>query len=219
MKKNSHQDTVRKLGVLEKMLASDDAIKAVVARASKKTPNISNPNVRLRHTARRIIAYYSNLSAAGGAAATLPALIPVVGKVFSIFGAAASDALLTLKFEVEMTLALSSLMGYDIADPRERHMSIILACAALENSRSSDEDFHLFEVIDMAMTEYSSRNLSKMMIRFFARAMITLTAKRWLRFFPVVGAATGAAMNKIQTRSTGLACYLALRHRKRAGES
>jgi len=212
------QDTARKLGVLEKMLACNDTIKAVVARAVQKTPDISDPDTRLRHSARRIIAHYSNLSAASGAATTLPALIPGVGWLFSIFGSAASDALLTLKFEIEMTLALSSLMGYDIADPRERHVAITLACAALENAYHSKKDIDLREVLNLAMKEYSTRNMSKTMIRFFARAMLTLTAKRWLKFLHIVGAATGASMNKLLTRHTGLACYRALLHRKHANE-
>ena len=210
----------KKLAILEKIIASNDSIRAVVAKArtraekTVKKLKLSDEKISEKIAVRHIIAHYANMCALTGGASGLPALIPVIGHIYSIFGASTADALAALKFEIEMALALSDYMGYDIDDPKERQIAIGLACASLENAAKSKNPLKAKDVVDYALAEYSTRELSKTIIKLISRAIFALTAKRWTRFFPVVGIAIGGAVNKILTMHTGRGCYNAIRRRK-----
>lgn len=201
--------------ILEKILASNDSIRKVVTKCEVAAVHFSNKKTRERRVAQLIIGHYSNLCALSGGASGIPALIPFVGTIYSIFGASTADAIAALKFEVEMSLALTSYMGYDIDDPRERKLAIITACAALEEVFNRNRPTTLFDVVDSALSEYSTRQLSKTMVKLFARAVLALVAKRWTRFFPLVGIAIGGAVNAMMTAHTGHGCYIALCRRRR----
>lgn len=209
MNENKH------IEILEKILASNDSIRKVVTKCEVAAVHFSNEKTRERRVAQLIIGHYSNLCGLSGGASGIPALIPFVGSLYSIFGASTADAIAALKFEVEMSLALTSHMGYDIDDPRERKLAIITACAALEDVFKRDRPTSVFDIVDSAMSEYSTRQLSKTMAKLFARAILALVAKRWTRYFPLVGIAIGGAINAVMTAHTGHGCYLALCRRRR----
>ena len=109
MKKQISQDAAREaVAVLDKLVASNDSIKKVVEKAVLCAEKMTNDeHKREKYASRMIIMHYSNLVAAGGGASAIPGLIPFVGPILSIFGVAALDAIIALKFELEMTLALS----------------------------------------------------------------------------------------------------------------
>lgn len=205
------------LGVLELLLASDESIEAVVARARRYAENSKQARIVNRRAARYVIRHYSTLCAASGGASGLPALLPFVGPVFGIFGAGATDAVIALKFEIEMALALSSLVGFDVSDPRERKLAMLLASAALEDAFESEEQPNIRYVLELAITEYSTRQLSKAMMKLMTQVIISITARRWVRLFPFVGMAISASVNKLLTTNTGWQCYDALLERKRLG--
>lgn len=203
------------LGVLEVLLASDESIAAVVARAQRHAEASKEARIINRRAARYIIRHYSTLCAASGGASGLPGLIPFVGPVFAVFGAGATDAIIALKFEIEMSMALSSLVGFDISDPRERKLAMLLASAALGDAFDSEEQPNIRYVLELAITEYSTRQLSKAMIKLISQAIFSIAGKRWLKVFPFVGMAISASVNKLLTTHTGWQCYEALLERKR----
>ena len=206
----------KQIAILEKILASNDSIRKVVSRCEAAAVHFSkDKKTRERRVAHLIIGHYANLCALSGGASGIPALIPFVGSIYSIFGASTADAIAALKFEIEMALALTSFMGYDIDDPRERKLAIIMACAALEEAFHRDRPTTIFDIVDSAFAEYSTRQLSKTMAKLFARAILTLVAKRWTRLFPLVGIAIGGTVNALMSAHTGNGCYLALCRRRR----
>lgn len=205
----------KQIAILEKILASNDSIRSVVAKCEAAAVHLSHEKTRERRVVQLIIGHYANLCALSGGASGLPALIPFVGSLYSIFGASAADAIAALKFEIEMALALTSYMGYDIDDSRERKLAIIMACATLEEAFHRDRPVTVFDLVDSALAEYSTRQLSKTMLKLFTRAVLTLTAKRWMRFFPLVGMAVGGVVNAMMSAHTGHGCYLTLCRRRR----
>ncbi|MBQ4360984.1 MAG: EcsC family protein [Proteobacteria bacterium] len=214
---SKHEESARQaVEILEKILQKNEDIIKVVEKAGKFAERTSKIENREYRTAQFIIMHYSNLCAAGGGASALTGLIPGLGTILSVFGAGAVDAFLALKFELEMSLALAHLAGYDITDPRERKIAFLLACAGLEDAYNAEKDPNIKTVIDLAVSEYSTRELSKTLTKAFARALMFVTAKKWTRLFPLVGIAIGASINKVLTTKLGHSIWNALNDRKNA---
>lgn len=194
-----------------------DSNKRIVRRAERAMQRYNGlkPQEQRDKAARRVIAYYSNLSASSGVLTTLPGLIPGIGALFTLFGGGIMDSVMVLKCEVEMALCLSALYGFDIEDHAERTRAFLLASAALEaNKASQSRSESLLRVVDVAVNEYSTRELSKMMLKLVGRAALSLGSKRLLRLLPVVGMAVGGGVNKALTHRTGMRCKYALDVRK-----
>lgn len=215
MNASKHENDAREvIAVLDKLIASDKNIIGVVDKCRAMAAQCASEAKLEKRTAQLIIMHYSNLCAAGGGASALPGMIPFVGTIFSIFGAGALDAILALKFELEMTLALSHLGGFDISNPRERKIAFLLASASLEEAYDVEREPSLLSMVDLAMGEYSTRELSKSLIKTLARVIMMVTAKRYTKFFPVVGIAIGASVNKVLSTHMGHECWRAIRHRR-----
>lgn len=212
-----HESEARQaISVIEKLLAGNDAIIARCDKAKTLAQKLSSPAKREKRTAQLIIMHYSNLTATGGGVSALPGMLPIFGSIFSIFGAGAVDAVLALKFELEMALALSHLAGFDIADPRERKLAFLLVCASLEEAYDTEKEMSLFNIVNLAMGEFSTRELSKSLLKVFARVLTLMIAKKWVKFFPVVGMFVGASVNKVMSAHTGRECWRAFKHRRDA---
>ena len=207
------QDARQAVRILDQIVASNDKIRMLVEKCSNLAEKAGKPENSRNRAAQLIIGHYSNLCAAGGGMSGLPGMIPVVGTVLSIFGAGALDAILQLKFEIEMVLALSVLAGRNIDDPRERKIAFLMACTSLEDAYSSSDEPTLKSIVDLALGEYSTRELSKTMIKAVARVIMMMTAKKWTKYFPLVGVLVGASMNKILTEHTGRACWRVIKKR------
>ncbi|MBQ8036867.1 MAG: hypothetical protein IJ268_07740 [Proteobacteria bacterium] len=200
--------------ILEKILQKDEAIIAVVKNAEKLAERTSKIENRENRTAQFVIMHYANLCAAGGGASALTGLIPGLGSILSVFGAGAVDAFLALKFELEMSLALAYLAGYDISDPKERKLAFIMACSSIEDAYKAEKEPNIKSVIDLAVGEYSTRELSKTLTKAFARAIMFVTAKKWTRFFPLVGIAIGASINIVLTTKLGHSLWKSMNTRR-----
>ena len=209
------RDVIR---IIDKIVPRNESIIRVVERAKKLAQHVPEGK-REKRTVQFIIMHYSNLTAAGGGLSAVPGLIPFVGTVFSIFGASALDALIALKYELEMTLALAHLAGFDIEDPRERKLAFLLVCASLEEAYEEEKEPSLYAIVDLAMGEFSTREMSKSLVKLVARVMTLMVSKKWTRYFPFVGIAIGASVNKLMSTHTGYECWRALKHRQRANES
>ena len=125
-------------------------------------------------------------------------------------------AIIALKFELEMTLALSHLAGFNIDDQRERKIDFLLVCTSLEEAYDYDKEPSLKDIIDLAMSEFSTRELSKTLAKTLARVIVMMSCKRLTRYIPLVGIVIGASVNKVLSARTGRECWRALKHRKNA---
>ncbi len=220
MTKSPNDNDVRQVvDILEKILAKNESIISVCNRSKAIAARCSKPEKQLQRTANLVIMHYSNLCALGGGASAIPGIIPGLGLVYSLIGSSAIDAFLALKFELEMSLALAHTAGFDISDPRERKLAFILACAALEDAYDADKNPKLSNVIDIAMNEYSTRELSKTLIKAIARVLVLINAKKLTRFFPVIGMGIEASVNKIMSTRLGNECWKAYKLRKSAETS
>ncbi len=210
----SEKDARQVIAIIDKILASNESIIEVCNRCRKLAEKFSSENKVESRTAQLIIMHYSNLCAAGGGMSATGGLIPGVGIVLSLLGAGALDAFFAMKFELEMNLALTHLAGFDIANPYERKLAFLMACSALEDAYASDKEPTMANVIDIAMGEYSTRELSKTLTKAFVRVLMMIAAKKWVKFFPIVGIGIEASVNKVLSTRLGRECWRAIKLRR-----
>ncbi|MBQ9816843.1 MAG: hypothetical protein IJM59_05180 [Proteobacteria bacterium] len=217
MTKNITDDDAREvIKILDKILAKKESIHAISEKARKFAQSAKTPEKQDKRAASLIIMHYSNLCAVGGGASAIPGIIPGVGLIYSLLGTGAVDAFLVLKFELEMSLALADYAGFDISDPRERKIAFLLACSALEEAYDVEKEPTLANILDLAISEYSSRELSKGLAKGLARALMLFASKRWTKFFPVIGIGIEASVNKVLSTRLGNECWRAIKHRRDA---
>lgn len=204
--------------VLDKILANNDSIIKVCDRSLKIAKHGRDSSRHVYNASRLVIMHYSNLSAAGGGVSTLPGLIPGIGLVYSLIGSSAIAAILAFKFELEMSLALAHLSGIDISDPRERKLAFLLVCSTLEELYGSDEETTFVNVLDVAMSEYSTRELSKTLIKAVARVLVMFSAKKMTKFFPLIGTGIESVVDKVLCERLGRECWRAYSHRMKVND-
>jgi len=77
--------------------------------------------------AKKIISNYSYFTAFVGGASGLTGLIPGLGTILATFGGATADAALTMKYQIEMVMALAVVYGHDIEKEEEQRLCLIVA--------------------------------------------------------------------------------------------
>ena len=206
-KPESHAEEL--LSVIEHMLRDDSEIIADVERLKQQHPDSSKEDL-----AEQIVTTFSNKSALSGGASALPALIPGWGTIVTMVGGALLDTALLLKFEVEMTLSLCWLYGFDIRDRAERQMAFLLASISTYDVRN-DGNFvvDVMQAEGVAIWNYAPRQVSKVLLIVLGRLALASTGKSMLRALPLVGIAIGSGMNKILTMRVGENCVERLSER------
>lgn len=77
--------------------------------------------------AEKIISNYSYYTAFIGGSTALTGVIPGLGTVISTFGGATVDAAMTMKYQIEMTMALATIYGHDITNTEAQRICLIVA--------------------------------------------------------------------------------------------
>lgn len=57
----------------------------------------------------------------------MASIVPGVGTAISTFGGAATDAALSMKYQVEMVMAISTIYGHDILQEEEKRLCLLIA--------------------------------------------------------------------------------------------
>lgn len=204
-----HDKSQKVLRAIEKLLASDADIianyeKCRVLALKEEIEDELSQHRRYKLIARRIVRHYADNSALSGGVSGLPSLIPGIGSLVGFLGATVADVVLILKFEIEMTLCLCHLAGFDISNERDRRLAFSLACVSSYEVRSSNSPvLDKLSLAGAAFWDYSLRQLSKYMLSMIGKLIILSSAKRFMRALPLVGVFVGASVNKVMTTRTG----------------
>ncbi len=99
---------------------------SLVAKFTAKHEDKSADQVR-ELVAKKIISNYSYYSAFAGGAAALAGVVPGLGTAIATFGGATADAALSMKFQIEMTMALASVHGHNILLEEEKRICMVIA--------------------------------------------------------------------------------------------
>ena len=79
------------------------------------------------YAAEKIISNYSHYTAFIGGATALTGVVPGLGTAISTFGGATADAALSMKYQIEMTMAIATIYGHDITDTEAQRICLIVA--------------------------------------------------------------------------------------------
>lgn len=196
------------LKAVERIVASPDEIErqteSIVQEVRDKLPTDAT-GAQIRALAeQKIVAHHANRAALAGGASSLPALIPGVGTMAAFVGGGLVDMTMCLKYEIEMVLALSSLHGFDIRDPRERQLAYLLAASHTYASTPGSVPIADFLKIELdAIWHYTPRQLGKLVTTLFIKLALVYSGKGLIRAVPFVGLIVSGGVNKALTHRLG----------------
>ncbi len=124
-------DKPRLLKAVELILADPADIKREAQKLSDKYKTKygskkSEEEIR-EMVAKKIISNYSYYAAFTGGATALTGVVPGLGTVVATFGGAAADTALTMKYQIEMVMALAVAYGHDIEKEEEQRICLVVA--------------------------------------------------------------------------------------------
>lgn len=193
------------LSAVERIIASDTSIKAVVAeaevRARSKDEALRGPELRAA-VARLLVKRYSDRAALLGGAVAMPAIVPGVGTIAAVGGLLTELAVL-LKLEIEMALALNHLFGFDIGEPKERQLAFVMASVGTYDATGGNFFVDLARTEGVAIWNYGPRRLSWLLITATTAVALTWLWRGFFKFVPVLGVVIGTGMNKVLTMRVG----------------
>lgn len=80
-----------------------------------------------RAAADKVVSNYSYYTAMSGGATALAGVVPGLGTVVAAVGGATADVVVTMKFEVEMVMALATVYGHDVTETEMRRLCLLIA--------------------------------------------------------------------------------------------
>lgn len=200
-----HEEKGRQLlSAVERILASNESIKASVAEALARARSAGKSGPLLREAAAKaLVKRSSDRAALLGGAAGLPALMPGLGSLAWGLGGLLTELGVLLKLEVELALALSHLHGFDIEDPKERQLAFVMASVGTYDASGGNFFVDLARTEGVALWNYGPRQLGKFLITAATGVALTWLSRGFLKFVPFVGMAVGSGVNKLLTQRVG----------------
>ncbi|MGC4113608.1 MAG: EcsC family protein [Myxococcales bacterium] len=187
------------LTAVERLVAPSAELREVAQQCREAARQAAPRDEAAKEAVRR----YSNKAALAGAASNLPSLIPGAGLVTAI-GATLAEFAVLLKLEVEMTLVLLDLFGFDIEDPQERQLGFVLASVGTyDASTRSNFLVDVAKVESQAVWNYGPRRIGKILVEVMA---VLVGVKLWrgvFKLMPVIGLVAGTSINKVLTTRVG----------------
>ncbi len=118
------------LQAVELVLAKPEDIKKEASQIYKKlrdaNPSKSEADIR-KIASKKIISNYSYYAAFTGGTTALTSVIPGIGTAVAMSGGATVDAVASIKFQIEMTMAIATIYGHDILIEEEKRLCYIIA--------------------------------------------------------------------------------------------
>ena len=204
------------LTAVERLVSPSSALREVAgecrkAARAKDDRKLTQQDLAAVEAVRR----YSNRAAFIGGASCVPSLIPGAGLVAAL-GSTLAELAMLLKTEVEMTLVLLDLHGYDIDDPRERQLGFLLASVGTYDAstrKSVLEDLARAE--GQAIWNYAPRKVAKVIVTTMAMLAAYRLWRGVFKLLPVVGLVVETSLNKVLTMRVGQRVRADLRTRER----
>ena len=205
---------------VERIIASPDQIEALTRSITEvirqSLPGDTSEELIRDSAEQKVISHYANRVAIIGGLTTLPAIFPGVGSVIALTGGALTDMTMCLKYEVEMILALLSLNGFDIHDPRERQLACLLAAShTYESTPGQGPIADLIKINADAIWNYSPREICKAMLAFSAGLALAYSGRTFTRAVPLVGQIASGSINKVLAYRLGKTALKAIKKRAR----
>lgn len=127
---NTIEDKSTFLKAVELVIADPQKIKdeatSLMKKYKSKNPNKTDKEIR-KKAVEKIISNYSYYSAFSGGATALSGVVPGIGTAIAMVGGGSADAVITIKFQIEMTMALATVYGHDILNEEGKRLCFMIA--------------------------------------------------------------------------------------------
>lgn len=146
----------------------------------------------------KIISNYSYSTAFVGAATALTGVIPGLGTAVAVFGGATADAALTMKYQIEMTMAIATIYGHNIEIEEEKRVCLIVAGLGAVNETAKNAGKQVTSKAFVKMTQQYLKGATLTAVKeIFKKVGITFTRKAAEKAIPFgVGVIIGFTANK-----------------------
>ncbi len=148
--------------------------------------------------ADKIVSNYSYCAAFVGGATALTGIIPGLGTVIATFGGATADAALSMKYQIEMTMAIASVYGHNIENEEEKRLCLIVAGLGAINKAAKEGGKQIGTKAFVKMTQQYLKGTTLQAVKeIFKKVGITFTRKAAEKAIPFgVGVIIGFSANK-----------------------
>jgi hypothetical protein len=207
---DADQDKPLLLRAVEAIVAGPSTIKTVVREAEekvstgKKTRDLSGDD-RTLSVANEIIERYARTCGRVGSLTAASSIIPGIGTVVALVGATAADLAISMKYQIEMVMALAHLYGRDISTEEEQRLCYAVAGlgVATQAGLLSFKRFSIKSLSEVARRMLKTR-AKRWLINLFKMIGLRFTQRGLLRAIPFgVGVVLGYTSNKKLTRYVG----------------
>lgn len=150
------------------------------------------------YAADKIISNYSYYTAFIGGATALTGIIPGLGTAISAFGGATADAALSMKYQIEMTMALATIYGHDITNDEAQRICLIVAGLGTINEVVKESGKEVTKQAFIKMTQQYLKGATLTAVKeIFKKVGVTFTRKAMEKTIPFgVGVIIGFSANK-----------------------
>lgn len=173
-------------------------------RGRSRRPEASDEELR-DHVARRIVDRYARLAATSGAATALAGVIPGLGTALAMVGGGLTDALMCMKFQVDMCYCLAGVYGYDLESEDAKHLAFLIAAGGATQRAGGEVVVQIGSKAGVRLVRQYLKGATLIVIRaFFRRLGIVFSRKALEKAIPFgVGVAVGSSANYAMTRYVG----------------
>jgi len=146
----------------------------------------------------KIISNYSYYTAFVGGATALAGVVPGLGTVIATFGGATADAALSMKYQIEMTMALATVYGHNIEVEEQKRLCLIVAGLGAINEAAKEGGKQIGTKAFVKMTQQYLKGATLQAVKqIFKKVGITFTRKAAEKAIPFgVGVIIGFSANK-----------------------
>ncbi|MCY3703277.1 MAG: EcsC family protein [Rhodospirillales bacterium] len=202
-------DKPKLLQAVELVLADPADIKREVLALKRKFDRKycgSKPESQInKMLADKIISNYSYYAGFVGGATGLTGVVPGLGTVLATFGGATADAALSMKYQIEMTMALAVVYGHDIEVEEEKRLCLLVAGLGAINRAAKDGGKALGKKALVKVTQQHLKGATLVAVKeVFKKLGIVFTRKAVEKAIPFgVGVLVGFTANKSLTAYVG----------------
>lgn len=189
------------LKAVEMVLAKPEDIRneslLLLKKIEQANPKKSKAQVQTI-AAEKIISNYSYYAAFVGGTTALTGVIPGIGTAVAIGGGATADAVASIKFQVEMTMAIATVYGHNILEEEAKRICFMVAGLGAINEAAKEGGKKMGSKAFVKVVEQHLKNGTLTTVKeIFKKLGITFTKKAFVKTIPYgVGVIVGFSANK-----------------------
>ncbi len=198
----------RMLQVIQAVAISPKDAKALVRKytsASEESHPGATAAERRKIVGDKIIDHYAWLAAASGGATALAGVVPGIGTLAAMLGGGLADVTMSMKFQVDMTMCLAEVYGWDLDGEEANHLSLLIAASGAIEKFGGDAVTRVASKAGVSMLrQYLAGSALVVARELFKRIGITFTRAALQKAIPFgVGVAVSSAVNYGLTQFVG----------------